>query len=62
MINSAKYKALNRHHIGQNFALGKIIVDNQAKNDWGKSIVETLSKDINKVTNGEKGYSPQNLW
>ena len=64
-INSAKYKAyksLNKHHIGQNFNLGKIIVKNQEKNNWGKSIVETLSKDINKVVDGSKGYSPQNLW
>jgi len=64
-INSAKYeayKSLNKHHIGQNFDLGKIIVKNQEKNNWGKSIVETLSKDINKVLDGTKGYSPQNLW
>lgn len=64
-INSAKYeayKSLNKHHIGQNFDLGKIIVKNQEKNSWGKSIVETLSKDINKVFDGANGYSPQNLW
>jgi len=64
-INSAKYEAyrsLNKHHIGQNFDLGKVIVKNQEKNNWGKSIVETLSKDINKVVDGAKGYSPQNLW
>jgi len=64
-INSTKYeayKALNKHHIEQNFNLGKTIVINQEKNNWGKSIVETLSKDINKVIDGNKGYSPQNLW
>jgi predicted nuclease of restriction endonuclease-like (RecB) superfamily len=64
-INSAKYqayKSLNKHHIGQNFELGKIIVENQKINNWGKSIVENLSKDLNKVLDGTKGYSPQNLW
>jgi len=64
-INSAKYeayKSLNKYHIGQNFDLGKIIVENQEQNNWGKSIVENLSKDINKVIDGAKGYSPQNLW
>lgn len=64
-INSAKYeayKALNKYHIGQNFEIGKLIVQNQEKNDWGKSIVDTLSKDINKIVDGVKGYSPQNLW
>ena len=64
-INSAKYeayKSLNKYHIGQNFEIGKLIVKNQEKNNWGKSIVDTLSKDINKIFDGQKGYSPQNLW
>lgn len=64
-INSAKYnayKSINKYHIGQNFELGKLIVKNQKKNNWGKSIVDTLSKDINKTVDGAKGYSPQNLW
>lgn len=64
-INSAKYqafKSLNKIHIGQNFEIGRIIVDNQKKHRWGQSIVDTLSKDINKQIDGVKGYSPQNLW
>ncbi len=64
-INSAKYeayKSLNKYHIGQNFELGKLIVKNQENNNWGKSIVDTLSRDINKTVDGAKGYSSQNLW
>ena len=64
-INNAKYeafKSVNKFHIGQNFEIGKLIVQNQEKNNWGKSIVDTLSKDINRVIDGVKGYSPQNLW
>jgi len=64
-INSARYqvfKSLNKVHIGQNFEIGRIIVKNQEKNKWGQSIVDTLSKDINKQIDGVKGYSPQNLW
>lgn len=64
-INSARYqafKSLNKFHIGQNFEIGRIIVENQEKNKWGQSIVDTLSKDINKQIDGVKGYSPQNLW
>lgn len=64
-INSARYeayKSLNKHHIGLNFEIGKLIVRNQEDNNWGKSIVDTLSKDINKQIDGIKGYSPQNLW
>jgi predicted nuclease of restriction endonuclease-like (RecB) superfamily len=64
-INSARYdafKSVNRHHIGLNFEIGKLIVENQEKHDWGESIVDTMSKDINKTIDGVKGYSPQNLW
>lgn len=64
-INSARYqafKSLNKIHIGQNFEIGRIIVENQEKHHWGQSIVDTLSKDINKQIDGVKGYSPQNLW
>ncbi len=63
-INSAKYqayKSVNKFHIGQNYEIGKIIVQNQTKNNWGKSIVDTLSKDINRVIDGTTGYSSQNL-
>ena len=64
-INKARYKAfksLNKFHIEQNFEIGEIIVRNQKKYGWGKSIVDTLSKDINRIIDGVKGYSPQNLW
>jgi len=63
-INSARYeayKSLNKHHIGLNFEIGKLIVKNQDINNWGKSIVDTLSQDINKKIDGIRGYSPQNL-
>lgn len=58
----AAYKSVNRHHIGLNFEIGKLIVKNQEVNNWGKSIVDTLSKDINRKIDGIKGYSSQNLW
>lgn len=64
-INSARYKAykaVNKYNIEQNFELGRIIVENQQKNNWGKSIVDTISKDINRLTDGVKGYSHGNLW
>jgi len=64
-INSARYnafKSLNKYHIGQDFEIGRIIVENQERNQWGESIVDTLSKGINKQIDGVKGYSPQNLW
>lgn len=65
IINSARYnafKSVNKHHISLNFEIGKQIVINQEKFGWGKSIVNSMSSDINKIINGIKGYSPQNLW
>ncbi len=56
------YQSLNKHHLSLNFSIGKLIVESQAEQGWGKSIVDTLSKDINKTIDGVKGYSPQNLW
>ena len=64
-INASRFKAfkaVNKHLISLNFEVGKLIVDSQTENNWGKSIVDTLSKDINKIIDGKKGYSPQNLW
>jgi len=64
-INNAKldvYKSVNYHHINQNFDIGKMIVDRQSKFGWGKSVVEKLSNDINKIYDGIEGYSSTNLW
>ena len=64
-INATRYKAyksLNKYHIEQNYEIGRIIVEHQEKHKWGQSIVEALSKDINKEIDGLSGYSPQNLW
>lgn len=64
-INSSRYnayKSLNKHHINLNFEIGRLIVQNQEKHNWGKSVVETLSQDIVKIIDGVKGYSSQNLW
>ncbi len=64
-IEKARYdafKSVNYNQIKQNFRIGQIIVERQNKFGWGKSIVEKLSKDINKINSGRKGYSSQNLW
>jgi len=56
------YKSLTQHQLALNFEIGKLIVKSQKDQGWGKSIVDDLSKDINKVVAGVTGYSPQNLW
>ena len=56
------YKSLTEQQLSLNFEIGRTIVESQEKQGWGKSVVDDLSKDINKVIDGIKGYSPQNLW
>lgn len=64
-IGSARFKAfkaINKHHIALNFAIGELIVKNQELHGWGKSVVDKLSNDLNKKLDGSTGYSPHNLW
>lgn len=42
--------------------IGKSIVEKQKQYGWGKSIVETLSRDLQSEFAGAQGYSVQNLW
>ena len=55
-------KAVNRELISLNWDIGKSIVDKQEKLGWGKSVVETLSKDLQNEFPGIQGYSSHNLW
>lgn len=64
-ILDAQYKALkavNRELISLNWDIGKSIVEKQEQLGWGKSIVETLSKDLQNEFPGIHGFSSQNLW
>ena len=61
-IASSQYAALtivNKELIGLYWDLGKKIVEKQ---EWGKSIVETLANDLQKEYPGKRGFSSQNLW
>lgn len=65
IINSERFKAfkaINKHHIALNFAIGELIVKNQELHGWGKSVVNRLSNDLKKKLEGSAGYSPHNLW
>jgi len=64
-IRSAQYdalKAVNKELIQLYWDIGKMIVDQQDKHGWGKSIVENLAKDLQKEFSGVSGLSPSNLW
>ena len=64
-ISSAQHKALkavNRELIGLYWDIGEIIVTRQREESWGKSVVETLSKDIREEFPKITGFSARNLW
>jgi predicted nuclease of restriction endonuclease-like (RecB) superfamily len=55
-------KAVTREQIALYQWLGQHIVETQAKHNWGKSIVERLSKDLRESFGTAFGFSAQNLW
>ena len=64
-IHQAQYEAMkqvNKTLLTLYWEIGKSIVEKQKEHDWGKSIVETLSKDLQNEFVGVQGYSADNLW
>ncbi len=64
-IRDAQYsalKAVNKELIALYWDIGKKLVEQQEKHSWGKSIVETLAKDLQREYLGIKGFSSANLW
>ena len=65
VIRVAQYEALkkvNKELINLYWKVGQMIVEKQERYGWGKSIVETLSEDLQKEYPGVRGYSSSNLW
>ena len=63
-IREAQYKALkavNKELIQLYWELGKMIVERQAEFGWGKSIIENLSRDLQKEFPNENGFGMTNL-
>ncbi len=55
-------KAVNKELIQLYWDIGRMIVEKQRGLGWGKSVVEQLSKDIQKEYPGIQGFSTTNLW
>lgn len=64
-IRSAQYealKAVNNEMIALYWEVGKRITEQQTTLGWGKSVVENLSRDIQKEFPGIKGFGVRNMW
>lgn len=64
-IHKAHYDALkfvNKELINLYWDIGRSIVVKQNELGWGKSVVETLAKDLQSEFPGIHGFSARNLW
>lgn len=64
-IQTARFqvvKTITREHIELYWKIGKIILQKQKEEGWGKSVVEKISNDLQKDFPGSDGYSARNLW
>lgn len=64
-IRSAQYealKAVNRELINLYWDIGQMIFIKQQNSNWGKSVVEQLSKDLQTEFPGISGFSARNIW
>lgn len=64
-VRAAQYRALqqvNREQMQLYWDLGQLIAERQQQHGWGKSVVETLARDLQTEFVGMSGFSVQNLW
>jgi hypothetical protein len=64
-IQSAQHAALrsvNKELVGLYWDIGRLIVERQQREGWGKGVVEQLSADLRIAFPGVGGFSAQNLW
>lgn len=55
-------KVVNKELIALYTDIGKTITQRQESFGWGKSVVESLSKELQSEFEGLDGFSPRNLW
>jgi len=64
-IQTARFqvvKAITKEHVGLYWKIGKIILEKQDEEGWGKSVVEKISNDLQHDYPESSGYSARNLW
>jgi predicted nuclease of restriction endonuclease-like (RecB) superfamily len=64
-VYQSQYKAMkqvNKALISLYWDIGKCIVERQQRHKWGKSVVETLARDLQNEFPGMEGFSTRNVW
>ena len=65
LIRTTQYealKAVNKELISLYWDIGRMIVERQKKEKWGKSVVERLANDLRTEFPGIQGFSARNIW
>lgn len=58
----AALKSVNKQLVGLYWDIGRIILERQAAEGWGRSVVETLAGDLQREFPGVGGFSASNPW
>lgn len=64
-VRSAQYdalKSINKELVGLYWDIGRMIVERQAGETWGKAVVQQLAVDLQNEFHGVSGFSASNLW
>jgi len=64
-VRAAQYqalKAVNKELVGLYWDIGRMIVDRQSGDTWGKAVVQQLAHDLQGEFPGVSGFSASNLW
>jgi hypothetical protein len=64
-VRDAQYAALravNKELISLYWDIGRMIVERQQGETWGRSVVVQLARDLQAEFPGAGGFSPSNLW
>ena len=64
-VRSAQHealKAVNKELIALYWDIGRMIVERQKGDTWGKAVVERLAADLREEFPGMQGFSARNIW
>ena len=64
-VRAAQYaalKAVNTELVGLYWDIGRVLVERQAGDTWGKGVVQQLATDLQLAFPGVSGFSASNLW
>ncbi len=61
-VQYAALRAINKELVGLYWDIGRLIVERQQSDGWGKAVVEQLAADLQADFPGTGGFSASNLW